>query len=257
MMYLIVCLTALLASGLTLFSGFGLGTLLMPAFALFFPLEIAIAMTAVVHMANNFFKLALVGKKADRKVLMRFAPTAILAALLGAGLLTVLSDRSPIFIYTIGDRTFHVTPVSTVIGLLMIAFAFLELLPRFEKIQFPTKYLPIGGLVSGFFGGLSGHQGALRSAFLSKAGLEKEAFIATGVVIAVIIDLTRLSVYARHMASGGIGANWELVMAATLAAFAGAFLGSRLVKKVTMKIVQRIVGFMLIMIGLLLTLGII
>ena len=33
-----VCLVALLASGLTFFSGFGLGTLLLPAFALFMPL---------------------------------------------------------------------------------------------------------------------------------------------------------------------------------------------------------------------------
>jgi hypothetical protein len=39
-----------LASALTLFSGFGLGTLLMPVVALFFPLDLAIAMTAMVHL---------------------------------------------------------------------------------------------------------------------------------------------------------------------------------------------------------------
>ena len=33
---------------------------------------------------------------------------------------------------------------------------------------------------SGFFGGLSGMQGALRSAFLARAGLSKEAFVASG-----------------------------------------------------------------------------
>lgn len=57
--YVVLCLTALLVSGLTLFSGFGLGTLLMPAFAIFFPIEIAVAMTAFVHLANNLFKLGL------------------------------------------------------------------------------------------------------------------------------------------------------------------------------------------------------
>jgi hypothetical protein len=36
MAYLIVRLVAVLVAALTLFSGFGLGTLLMPAFALFF-----------------------------------------------------------------------------------------------------------------------------------------------------------------------------------------------------------------------------
>jgi hypothetical protein len=33
----LIGLAALLTSGLTLFSGFGLGTILMPVFALFFP----------------------------------------------------------------------------------------------------------------------------------------------------------------------------------------------------------------------------
>lgn len=43
MSYLLICATALLVSGLTLFSGFGLGTLLIPVFALFFPVEVAAA----------------------------------------------------------------------------------------------------------------------------------------------------------------------------------------------------------------------
>ena len=56
MSYLIICTVALLVSALTLFSGFGLGTLLMPAFALFFPIEVAVAATAIVHLANNIFR---------------------------------------------------------------------------------------------------------------------------------------------------------------------------------------------------------
>ncbi len=66
---LVVCIAALSASALTLFSGFGLGTLLMPVIAIFFPLELAIAMTAIVHLANNLFKISLVGRKADYPVL--------------------------------------------------------------------------------------------------------------------------------------------------------------------------------------------
>jgi hypothetical protein len=46
---------------LTFFSGFGLGSLLLPAFAVFFPIEVAVAATGVVHLANNLFKLALMG----------------------------------------------------------------------------------------------------------------------------------------------------------------------------------------------------
>lgn len=43
-------------------------------------------------------------------------------------------------------------------------------------------------------------QGALRSAFLARAGLSKEVFIATGVVIAVLIDFSRIGIYAKEMA---------------------------------------------------------
>ena len=47
--YLLVAAVALCVSGLTMYSGFGLGTLLMPVFALFFPIEVAVAATAIVH----------------------------------------------------------------------------------------------------------------------------------------------------------------------------------------------------------------
>jgi uncharacterized membrane protein YfcA len=61
--YVLITLIALVVSGLTLFSGFGLGTVLMPAFAVFFPVPTAIAATAVVHLANNLFKVVLVSKQ--------------------------------------------------------------------------------------------------------------------------------------------------------------------------------------------------
>ena len=83
--------------------------------------------------------------------------------------------------------------------------------------------MPLGGLVSGFFGGLSGMQGALRSAFLSRAGLTKEAFIATGVVIACLIDFSRLAIYSAALARESAHFNYGLLAAAVLAAFAGEF----------------------------------
>ena len=50
---------------MALYSGFGLGTLLMPVFALFFPVPVAVASTAVVHLASNLFRLAFTGRQAD------------------------------------------------------------------------------------------------------------------------------------------------------------------------------------------------
>ena len=66
--FFIISLCALLASFLTLFSGFGLGTVLMPVIAIFFPIPIAIAITAIVHLLNNLFKLILLRKNVSESV---------------------------------------------------------------------------------------------------------------------------------------------------------------------------------------------
>jgi uncharacterized membrane protein YfcA len=173
----IISLVALMASALTLFSGFGLGTLLMPAVTLFFPLEIAITITAIVHLANNLFKVALLGRDTSVGVLLRFGLPAIVAAVIGATLLSQLSIISPLFQYSALGNTFSIAPMKLVIGILILIFVFLETSPLLSTIKLDKKYLPLGGIISGFFGGLSGHQGALRSMFLIRAGLNKEQFI--------------------------------------------------------------------------------
>ncbi|MEE8526021.1 MAG: TSUP family transporter, partial [Thermoanaerobaculia bacterium] len=195
MEYIVVALAAMTASGLTLFSGFGLGTLLLPAFAVFFPAELAVAATALVHGANNVFKVSLLGRYADRGLALRFGLPAVAAALVGASILGLLSGLEPLHTYTFGSRQAEVTPIKLVLAGLMTLFAAFELLPRFRALEIDRKYLALGGLLSGFFGGLSGHQGALRSAFLAKVGLSTQAFVGTNAVIGLIVDLMRLAVY--------------------------------------------------------------
>ena len=253
----ILCIVALVASLLTFFSGFGLGTILTPVFAIFFPVEIAIALTGVVHFLNNIFKLMLVGKHADRQVVIRFGVPAILAALLGAVLLLQITELDPIHAYTIGNKLFHITPIKLIVAILIIFFALMEIVPSLKKIHFGKDKLFLGGLLSGFFGGLSGNQGALRTAFLIRSGLSKEEFIATGVVIACLIDFSRLGVYSVRFLKSGLQENLALVAAATLSAFIGAYLGSRLLKNVTFSTIQLIVTIMLIMLSLGIGLGLV
>lgn len=248
-----IAVTAFLASGLTLFSGFGLGTLLMPVFALFFPVPVAIAATALVHLANNLFKLVLLGRRADPRVVLRFGLPAALAALAGAALLGLLGDMPALARYTWAGVTRAVEPVKAVVGTLIIVFAVLELSPRVAALALPERFLVPGGLLSGFFGGLSGNQGALRAAFLLRAGLDKEAFVATGVVCAVMVDAARLAVYGQTLtASQGIlgdSATHAPVLVAMAAAFSGAWVGRRLLKKVTLRAVQLVVACCMIVIG--------
>lgn len=251
--YLLIAIVAFGASLLTLYSGFGLGTLLLPAFALFAPLPVAIAATALVHLANNLFKGALLARAADRAVLLRFLPTAVAGAFAGAWLLGHLAHLPPWLHYELAGRALAVEPVKAVIGALILAFVVIEGHPRIKHAQLPPRWMPLGGLLSGFFGGLSGHQGALRSMFLVKCGLDATAFVATGVAIAIAIDLTRLALYGGNQAALLAAAPeglLRLVLVACIAAFAGAWLGTRWLKKTRLPLVQKIVAAGLVLVGL-------
>ena len=253
----IISIVAFLVAILTFFSGFGLGTILTPVFMLFFPVEIAIALTGVVHFFNNIYKLSLVGRNANKEVLIRFGIPAVIAALLGSWILVNITDTQPLFSYTAFGSQFEVYPVKFLISILLIIFASMDLIPYFNKLQFGKSKLPIGGALSGFFGGLSGNQGALRSAFLIKAGLSKEAFIGTAVVVSTFVDLTRLSMYATGFLSSGLMDNLSLVIFATLSGIAGSYFGNILLKKVTLRFLQVTVAILLIIVSLALGAGII
>lgn len=245
---IIICIVAFGAAILTFFSGFGLGTILLPVFSLFFSVDLAIALTGIVHFANNLFKISIIGKAADKQVLIKFGIPAILASFIGAALLLYLNELPIIYSYTMNERIFEVTPIKLTIAIILMIFAILELIPFFKNLQFDKNKLFIGGILSGFFGGLSGIQGAIRSAFLIKLGLTKESYIATGVVIACLIDFTRLSVYASRFNNIDLMSNSYLIVSAVLSAIIGAYIGKKLLKKITLNLIQTVVAIMLIII---------
>jgi uncharacterized protein len=239
MSYIIICAIALLVSGLTLFSGFGLGTILMPAFALFFPIEMAVAATAVVHGANNIFKMIMVGRDADYGLVLRFGVPAMIAALAGAAVLSHVATFGSLASYTIFSKTAVVTPIKLIMSLIIFIFYLFELLPALRDLRFDRKFLPLGGLLSGFFGGLSGHQGALRSTFLTKTGVSPQAFVGTNAAIGFMVDMARIAAYGALLftarQSGPIGTGqWPLVLSGTFAALAGVVFGKRFLHKITM-----------------------
>lgn len=254
---IIISLVAFGAAVLTFFSGFGLGTLLTPVFMLFFPAQLSIALTGIVHFCNNLFKLFLVGRKANYSVALKFGLPAVVAALVGSWLLNQISDLEPLYSYTWLHREFVVYPVKFMVACLLFIFAWMELIPYFHKLEFGKDKLVFGGVLSGFFGGLSGNQGALRSAFLIKSGLSKEAFVGTTVVVSTCVDITRLSVYASSLSNKHLGLenHWEILVIAILSAISGAFIGNKWLKKITLKTVQYIVGFMLLSMSLALATG--
>ena len=77
---LLIALAAAAASAVTLISGFGLSTALVPVFALYFPLPLAIAAVAVVHLLNSLFKVVIMRSDIDWPVTLRFGVPAAASA---------------------------------------------------------------------------------------------------------------------------------------------------------------------------------
>ena len=229
------------AGFITLYSGFGLGTILLPVYALFLPLTSAISATAIVHFLNNLFKFGLVYKKITWNIVIRFGITASIFSILGSLVLVSISGQ---------EELLH-----QVIGALIIFFALFEILPNLRKVQFSEKLIPLGGVLSGFFGGLSGHQGAFRSMFLLKTGLNKDSYNADGVMIALIGDISRIGGYVLSifsLASFSQSSSVNLFLVAVIASFAGSFLANRLSNKITINYIKILVSVMMLVIGFLL-----
>lgn len=251
--YLVICLTALFLSFFSLFSGFGLGSVLMPVSALFFPLPLAITLTACIHFLNNIFKFFLIGKYADWRLSVRFGIPAAIASAIGAYLLHLFSIFPPLFSYMIACYHFHVTFTGLLLGVIVLCMTCTELFftssPSFRK-----PYLILGGALSGFLGGLSGYQGILRAACLMKARLNAEQFMGTSVVCSLLVDIARLSVYGlSHYIQAldemvfDLG---RLIVIASLSAFLGTYIGSKLMKRVTVHVLKIFVGSILLILGI-------
>ncbi|MBX7067281.1 MAG: sulfite exporter TauE/SafE family protein [Parachlamydiales bacterium] len=247
---ILIALSAFLASFLSFYSGFGLGTILMPVTAIFLPLPIAIGLTAIVHLIHNLLKVGLLWKSIHWKSAFQFGIPALLAAIPGALLLQWLNKVGGEKPYTLFCIHAKFSVLHFLIGLLLIFFAL-----RHKKIR--MQNIRIGGALSGFLGGLSGFQGAFRSLFLLNVNLQPSPFIATNAIIAVVIDAVRLTIYVWSFSSLLLQINGAILISAGGAAICGVALGFALLKKVTHELIQKVVMLLLVILGACLMLGII
>lgn len=251
-MFWIIPTVAFFASLLTFFSGFGLGTILLASMLWFYPPEVAIALTALVHLLNSAVK-SILNRRINWGIVLSFGLPSVLFSLLGSMLLSSLALKPVIlFDLTQGNLTHPVPLLSAVIGVLMMIFALIEFTMKKTEVSFPIW---LGGVLSGFFGGLSGHQGALRSMFLIKRMNEIKEFVATTAFISLATDVARNSVYWSSL-------DWRLVdfsqlMIVSSGSILGVILGTYLLKKITHHLIQYLVAVGLFFLGVSISIGLI
>ena len=83
------------------------------------------------------------------------------------------------------------------------------------------------GLLSGFFGGIAGNQGGLRSAAMTAFKLPPRTFVGTATATGLMVDLARTPIYL--VAAGPLLAlRWDMIGVATAGVLVGTLLGERL-----------------------------
>lgn len=248
----LISLVAFLAAILTFFSGFGLGTLLLPAFAMFFSLDIAIIGAALVHVSNSLFKWGLMRRHVPWQQLKWFLPAAVLASFVGAQAVRFLPELP---LYHIYSRS--VSAFDAVVALVLLAMVW-QAWRQSETTNYLSWNIPVwvGGVLSGFLGGLTGMQGAVRSAFLHSLSLPKEAFVAAGTLVALSIDLTRIPIYVvRQDLSHTLITLKVPLFAGIAAAILGSYVGRKLLKKTNKHVFTYFVSGLLVLFAITLLLG--
>ena len=216
----------------------------MAAMIWYYPPELAIALTGFVHFVNSALKSAL-NRSVNWKIVLVFGLPSLLAAVIGSVFLTMLSNKTLIlFDLTETLLTRPVSLLKFIIGFFMMSFSILEL-----TLKGKTSALPLwlGGALSGFMGGLSGHQGALRSVFLMNRVGEVSAFVSTAAFIGLMTDVSRNSIYLVTLNWGTVDIP-QLVLT-VIAAAAGVLIGTRLLKKITFGFIQTMVSIGLFLLG--------
>lgn len=205
----------LLAAALTVPAGFGLATMVTPVMLVLLPEpHLAIATVAVIHAAHNGWKLVLLKNNVDFTAVKRYGWAMILGALIGAFLSTSINPK----------------PLLIVVGVALIVLPILSITERWTTYRLPEAEDRWGGFGSGFMGGLTGHQGALRAMFLQRRLPDKTAYAATAALLALIVDLSRLPVYLISDGAGLVE-YLPLVAGSVFSAIAGVHLGKRWLQK--------------------------
>ena len=229
---LLTALVALLAGAVASVAGFGIGSLLTPVLALAVGTKVAVAAVSIPHLLGTALRFWRLRMHVDRHVLLGFGLTSAAGGLAGALLHAYAGSAA----------------LGIVFGCLLILAGASELSGLMRRLDLERRAAWVAGATSGFFGGLVGNQGGIRSAALLGFDVRKEAFVATATAIALIVDLARMPVYLA-VEREAIAAIWMLVAIASVGVIVGTLLGERVLRRVPERAFRAGVAALLLALG--------
>ncbi len=214
-------------------SGFGVGTIMTPLLVLIMPYGQMILFVCIVHWFHDLFKIFFFKSGIDWKLFIYFGIPTIVAASIGA--LFVSETQSSV--------------LTSLLGLFLIGSV--GMMYIVDQFSIPNNWITgfIGGAISGFFAGMFGIRGAVRSVFMAAFDLKKATFLGTTGVISLLLDTTRFITYYFH----GItmkSSLWLALIICVPISFIGSMIGVWIVNRIPEERFRGVVAFFLLVVGI-------
>jgi len=220
------------ASFVATLAGFGSSTIIIPILSLFLPLPIVLFFTAIIHFIVSLWRFLLSNKTVNWPLVFYFGLTGSVTSFIAGLFVTV----RPEFIV-------HV------LGAFLIWYAFYIIINPQFKIKMNPLVVVTGGAISGFLAGVIGIRGAIKTSFLAAFHLPARVHIATIAVIALMVDISRLTAYWI----GGVRLSSHLLLILLFmipVAFAGVNVAYYFVDRISQRHFRKIVGAFLLIVGI-------
>jgi uncharacterized membrane protein YfcA len=140
------------------------------------------------------------------------------------------------------------SPILSILFGLLLLFAGVRSRRLARSNPFWTQNCMAWGGAVGFFGGVVGNQGGIRSAALMGFQLPKESLVATATAIGVIVDTARMPVYlvTQGPALLPVGA---YILLATAGCLIGTFWGVHVLKRIPTQWYKRVLSSLICALG--------
>lgn len=229
----LIAAAAFVAGAIASVAGFGIGSILTPVLSLETGTRLAVAAISIPHLGGTLVRFWILRRRVDRNVLLHFGVLSAAGGLSGALLHAASSN-----------------PVLTLVFALLLIFAGVGGITGLaQKMRFGRRLAWIAGAVSGMLGGLVGNQGGIRSAALLGFGLERDAFVATGTAIGLIVDAARIPVYLATAGDQLLPVRGWIALAAA-GVLAGTLSGARVLREIPEQRFRRVVAIVILALGM-------
>jgi len=214
-------------------AGFGIGSLLTPALATETGAKLAVAAVSIPHLVGTSIRFWRLRRAIDWRIVRSFGLTSAAGGIAGALLNTHATNR----------------PLAIVFGSLLVLAGASQMTGYAKRWRLRGTLAWLGGALSGFFGGLVGNQGGIRTAAMLGFEVDKRQFVATTTAVALSIDVARVPIYLTFEARE-LSNLWTVISIAIAGVVVGTLLGERLLARVPERRFRTIVGTLLLLLGL-------